>query len=115
MSRLSVLALSSLAVFLLFPAQVNAGSNTKPRLWQEGELISRKTVPADRHTPRNRYLYRVKGLDVRYRVVLDEPVNLDLHVPMRFSVGRKHLFIEDAAGQVSKATILERARYSSRR
>lgn len=115
MSRVSVLALSSLVLFLLLPARANAGSSTRARLWQEGELVSRKTLPADRHTLRNRYLYRVKGPNVQYRVVLEEPVNLDLHVPMRFSVTRKHLFIEDAASQVCKGTILERVRYSSRR
>src|SRR5262249_20793265 len=82
-------------------------SAPKARFWQDGEITSRKTVPAVQRTPRNQYLYRVRGAGVRYLVVLDQPLPLDLHVPMKFSLGRKHLFIQHADGREWKATILE--------
>ena len=82
-------------------------SAPKARLWQDGEITSRKTVPSGKRIPRSQYLYRVRGAGVRYLVVLDQPLPLDLHVPMKFSLGRKYLFIQDAAGREWKATILE--------
>jgi len=85
------------------------------RLWQDGEILSRKTVPIGRTFLKNRYVYRVRGSDCRYIVVAKTPLQLDLYVPMRFSAGRNHIFIQDADGQERKAQILQKATLSHRR
>jgi hypothetical protein len=93
-------------VFLsLTPASLQ--SAPKARVWQDGEITSRKTVPAVQRTPRSQYLYRIRGAGVRYLVVLDQLLPLELHVPIKFSLGRRHLFIQDAGGREWKATVLE--------
>jgi hypothetical protein len=71
-------------------------------------LVSRRTVPAGRNTFQNQFIYRVRGGTARYVVVSDEPLKLDLHVPMRFAVIRKHLVIQDADGTEHKAAILQK-------
>jgi hypothetical protein len=92
-------------LFSLTPVSLKSGP--KARFWHDGEITSGKTVPTGQHNARSRYLYRVRGAGVRYLVVSDQPIPLDLHAPMKFSLGRKHLFIQDAAGRESKARILE--------
>jgi hypothetical protein len=83
-----------------------AGATSIGPVWQEGELVSRKTVPVGHDIFRNRFIYRVQGGSVRYVVASDEPLNLDLHVPMRFAVGRRHLVIRDLEGHEHKTDLL---------
>ena len=75
-------------------------------VWQEGELVSRRTVPAGRDNFQNRFVYRVQGGGVRYVVISDEPLKLSLHVPMRFTVTRGHLIIRDQDGSERKTAIV---------
>jgi hypothetical protein len=41
-------------------------------------------------------------------VVSDVPLKLDLHVPMRFAVTRRHVVIQDVDGSEHKAAILRK-------
>jgi hypothetical protein len=95
-------------VFILL-APLAALAGTPSRLWQDGELLSRKTVPAGRTFLRNQYVYRLRGSNCRYLVVSDTALQLDLFVPMKFSIGRRHIFIQDADGQERPAHILQKA------
>jgi hypothetical protein len=97
---------------LLVPASLDAA--VVPRSWQDGEILSRKTVSTGRTYLRKQYVYRVKAFNRSYLVVSDTALHLDLYVPMRFSAGRRHLFIQDGDGQECKAAILQVARYRAR-
>jgi hypothetical protein len=93
---------------LLGLTQWTARATSHDRVWQEGVLVSRRTVPAGRNTSQNQFVYRVRGGTARYVVVSDEPLKLDLHVPMRFAVTRRHLVIQDVDGSEHKAAILQK-------
>jgi len=97
---------------LLIPASLDAA--VVPRRWQDGEILSRKTVSTGRTYLHKQYVYRVKAFNRSYLVVSNTPLHLDLYVPMRFSADRRHLFIQDADGQECKAAILQVARYRLR-
>lgn len=92
-----------IAIATLAPAAWSA----KDRLWQEGELVSKRTVPADRRDLQNRYIYRIRAGTARYLVALDQPLELDFLVPMRFSVGRRHMLIQDTDGAERRAILLQ--------
>jgi hypothetical protein len=92
-----------IAIASLAPAALCA----KERLWQEGELVSKRTVPADRRDVRNRYIYRIRAGTARYLVALEQPLALDFLVPMRFSLGRHHVLIQDADGAEKRAILVQ--------
>jgi hypothetical protein len=94
-------------LLLLAPWKVLAGP--VGRSWQDGELLSRKTVPMGRTFVRNQYVYRVRGFNCRYVVVSKTPFALDLYQPMKFSIDRKHIVIQDADGRELQAHILRKA------
>jgi hypothetical protein len=102
-----------IAFVLLVPLQGLTG--TPNRLWQDGEILSRKTVPVGRTFLRNRFVYRVRGLNCWYLVVSDTPLQLDLLVPMKFSTDRRQIFIRDADGKERKAHILQKTTTARRR
>ena len=106
------LAVAGILLALLVPASLDAA--VVPRRWQEGEILSRKTVSTGRTYVHKQYVYRVKALNRSYLVVSDTALQLDLFVPMRFSADRRHLFIQDADGQECKAAILQVAHYRAR-
>ena len=83
------------------------------QVWQQGELVSRKTVPVGHDIFQTQFLYRVQAGTARYEVVSDEPLKLDLHVPMRFTVTRKHLVIQDLDGREHRTAILRRLKNTS--
>ena len=103
----------SIALLLLAPLEVPAG--TPIRLWLDGELLSRKTVPVGRTFVKNEYVYRVRGFNCTYLVVAEQPLQMDLYVPMKFSAVRKQLFMQDAEGKEYKARILQKDIVSSHR
>jgi hypothetical protein len=84
------------------------------RSWQDGELLSRRTVPMGRTFLKNRYVYRVRGLNREYLVESQTPLQLDLYVPMKFSPDRRQILIQDADGNERKVRILQRASVSLR-
>jgi hypothetical protein len=102
-----------IAFLLLVPFAVLAGAPS--RTWQDGELLSRKTVPLGRTFLRNRYVYRVRGLNREYVVVSETPLNSDLYVPIKFSPDHRQILIQDADGREHKVHILQRAAVSLRR
>jgi hypothetical protein len=57
----------------------------------------------------------VQAATARYVVVSNEPLKLDLHVPMRFTLTRRHLVIQDLDGSERKAAILRKLKNTSRR
>jgi hypothetical protein len=100
-------------VFLLLAPLARAG--TEGRFWQDGELLSRKTVPVGRTFLRKQYVYRVRGFNCRYLVVSKTPLQLDLYEPMKFAAVRRHIFIQDADGQEREAQILQKATHPRHR
>ena len=84
------------------------------RSWQSGELLSRKTVPMGRTFVKNRYVYRVRGLNREYLVESEAPLQLDLYVPMKFFPDHRQILIQDADGNERKVHILQRASVSLR-
>jgi hypothetical protein len=108
----SRLPIAAILFALLVPASL--GAAPVARQWQEGEILSRRTVATGRDYVHKQYVYRVKGFNRSYLVVSNTPLLLDLYVPMRFSANRKHLFIQDADGQECKVGILKVAPYRPR-
>ena len=99
-------------ILILTSAAVLAGA--PGRSWQSGELLSRKTVPMGRTFVKNRYVYRVRGLNREYLVESEEPLQLDLYVPMKFFPDHRQILIQDADGNERKVHILQRASVSLR-
>jgi len=97
-----------IGVALLGLTQWTARATPHVRVWQDGVLVSRRTVPVGRNTFQNQFIYRVRGGTARYVVVSDQPLKLDLHVPMRFAVTRRHLVIQDVDGSEHKTAILQK-------
>ena len=64
---------------------------------------------------RNRYVYRVRGLNREYLVVSKIPLQVDLYVPIKFSPDRRQIVIQDAEGNEHKVQILQREAVSLRR
>ena len=104
----------ALGLVFLTLAPVMALSGAPGRSWQEGELLSRKTVPMGRTFLRNRYIYRVRGPNREYLVESGVPLQLGLYVPMRFSPDHRQILIQDADGHEYKVRILQRAAVSLR-
>jgi hypothetical protein len=102
-----------IGIALLGLAPWTARATSHDRVWQDGELVSRRTVPVGRNTFENQFVYRVQGGTARYVVVSDEPLKLDLHVPMRFTVTRRHLVIQDLDGSERKTAILRKLENTS--
>jgi hypothetical protein len=97
-----------IGIALLGLTKWTAGATSHDRVWLDGVLVSRRSVPAGRHALQRQFVYRVRGGTVRYVVVSDVPLKLDLHVPMRFQVSRRHLVIQDVDGREHKTAILQK-------
>jgi hypothetical protein len=104
----------ALGVGILLLASARGLSAAPGPSWQDGELLSRKTVPLGRTFLKKRYVYRVRGLNREYLVESDTPLQLDLYVPMKFSPDRRQIVIQDADGNQRKVRILQRASLSIR-
>ena len=102
-----------IGVALLGLTQWTASAISNGRVWQDGELVSRRTIPVGHDIFQKQFVYRVQGGTARYVVVSDEPLKLDLHVPMRFAATRRHLVIQDLDGSQHKTAILKKFRNSS--
>jgi len=98
--------LMGIALLALTPSTASAAAHE--RIWQEGELVSRRTIPVGHDIFQKQFVYRVQGGTARYMVVSQEPLKLDLHVPMRFAVTRRHLVIQDVDGSEHKTTLLQK-------
>ena len=96
----------TLAFFFIASLAALAGSPT--RLWQDGELLSRKTVPVGRTFLKNQYVYRVRSFHCEYLVVANTPLQLDLYTPMKFSAVHNEIFIQDSDGAERKVHILQK-------
>ena len=95
-------------VALLALTQSTASAISNGQVWQEGELVSRRTIPVGHDIFQKQFVYRVQGGTARYVVVSIEPLKLDLHVPMRFTATRRHLVIQDLDGSEHKTSILKK-------
>jgi hypothetical protein len=103
-----------LLLLLPFSGKMAAASDMPNRHWQEGEILSRKTVPTGRRT-RTRYVYRIKSGLVRYTARSDEPLSMAAYTPLKFSVAHGHLFVQDAEGLEWEASVLKKWEPSMRR
>ncbi len=106
MSRLTTVLLLFLA--LLFPALLTAGSDSTKHRWEEGEILSRKTIPSGRGGIQYEYVYRLRGGDAHYVVVAKEPLKVGLRAPVKFAPLRRHVLIQDSDGRERKVSMLER-------
>ena len=104
-----------IGVALLGLTQSAARATSNGQVWQQGELVSRRTVPVGHDAFQKQFVYRVQAGTARYVVVSNEPLKLDLHVPMRFTLTRRHLVIQDLDGSERKAAILRKLKNTSRR
>ena len=102
-----------IGIALLGLSKWTAGATSNDRVWLDGVLVSRRSVPPGRHAPQRQFVYRVRGGTVRYVVVSDVPLKLDLHVPMRFTLTRRHLVIQDLDGSERKTAILRKLKNAS--
>ena len=102
-----------IGVALLGLTQPAAGATANGQVWQQGELVSRRTVPVGHDAFQKQFVYRVRGGTARYVVVSNEPLKLDLHVPMRFTLTRKHLVIQDLDGSERKTAIRRKLKNTS--
>ena len=105
------IALGAIFVLLMSAKALSAAPS---RNWQDGELLSRRTVPMGRTFLKNRYVYRVRGLNREYLVESDTPLQLDLYVPMKFWRDHRQILIQDSDGNERKVRILQRASVSLR-
>jgi len=105
----------ALGAVLMLLVSAKALSAAPARSWQDGELLSRRTVAVGRSFLKNHYIYRVRGLNREYVVESDTPLQLNLYVPMKFSADRRQILIQDADGNERKVRILQRASVSLRR
>ena len=96
-----------IGVALLGLTQWTARATSIGQVWQEGELVSRRTVPVGHDIFQKQFVYRVQGGTARYVVVSVEPLKLDLHVPMRFTVHKRHLVIQDLDGSEHRTAIVK--------
>lgn len=101
------IALALLIPFFL-PAPAVA-SGTRTQHWQEGEILSRKTVGPSRHHAQPRYIYRIKADGMQYVARFDRPLSVPPYEPLKFSVARRHLFVRDADGSELKASLLHKS------
>jgi hypothetical protein len=104
----------ALGVAFLLLVSVKGLSAATTRSWQDGELLSRRTVPMGRTFLKKRYVYRVRGLNREYVVESQTPLQLDLYVPIKFSADRTHIVIQDSEGHQYQVHILQRAAVSLR-
>src|SRR5258708_29502708 len=75
--RMSMPRLAAIWIVFLGLTPLALESKTKTRIWQDGEVTSRKTIrTAGRLKPE--YLYGVRSDGVRYLVVLDQPLSVNL-------------------------------------
>jgi hypothetical protein len=93
----------------LLPATLPASAGTQGPHWQEGEILSRKTINPGRHNTQTRYVYRIKSGGKQYTVRFDRPLSVGLMEPLKFTVSRKHLVVQDADGSQLKASILKKS------
>jgi len=91
-------------IVLLLP--LLCASATAQRVWQEGEIVSRKTVAVGHRNQRTGYVYRIKAGGQQYVARLEQPLSLGVYAPVKFSVERKHLLVRDADGSEQKASLL---------
>lgn len=97
-----------LLLLLAFSPRVITATEADNRHWQEGEILSRKTIPPRHHHSRTHYLYRIKNGSVQYTARSDERLSFAPYTPLRFSVVHKHLFVQDEDGFEWKASILKK-------
>ena len=98
----------ALTLAFFFTASLVALAGSPTRLWQDGELLSRKTVPIGRTFLKNQYVYRVRSFHCEYLVVANTPLQLDLYTPMKFSAAHNEIFIQDSDGAERKVHILQK-------
>ena len=117
MARLKAIVVL-LVIPLLFagaPGPVAADSGSNSQVWQDGELVSRKTIFPRPHHPRTTYVYRIKSGAVHYVARFDRPLSLRLYAPLKFSIDRGHLYVKDADGTELKASNVRRSEPAIRR
>ena len=110
MSRFALVAL-----LLIAPTISPLAAGTNGLHWQEGEIVSRRTIAPGRHNNHKRYIYRIKGSGMQYTARFDQPLSVRPYSPLSFAVSRKHMLVHDADGSEQKADILKKSEPSIRR
>lgn len=92
-----------------------AASGLDGQHWQDGEILSRRTIGPGHHHPHARYVYRIKSGGMQYVARFDQPLSLSQYAPLKIAVERRHLLVQDADGSEFKASILKRSEPAMRR
>ena len=98
-----------IVLLAVLPASLSAGSGTPSPRWQEGEILSRKTILPSHHHTQTRYVYCIRSGGVEYTARFDRPLAMRTYAPVKLSVRRKHILVQDADGSQQKASILMRS------
>ena len=98
-----------ITLVLLIPLLLPVASAAGNQRWQEGEILSRKTIAPGRHHSQPRYVYRIKADGMQYVARFDRPLSVPPYEPLKFSVARRHLFVQDADGSELKAPLLRKS------
>lgn len=104
----------TLLLLLPFPGCL-AASGPGSQHWQDGEILSRRTIGPRHHHPHTRYVYRIRSGGMQYVARFDQPLSLSQYAPLKIAVEHKHLLVQDADGSELKASILKRSEPAMRR
>ena len=106
-----------IALLLLGPVLPTALPAAAPHglRWQEGEILSRRTIVPGHHKNQTRYVYRIRGGGRQYTARFDQPLSVAPYSPLTFAVSGGHLVVQDADGSELKASILKKSDPSLRR
>lgn len=106
----------ALTVLLLLPLPgFLAASGRGGQHWQDGEILSRRTIGPSHHHSHTHYVYRIKSGGMQYVARFDQPLSMSQYAPLKFTVERRHLLVQDADGSERKASILKRSEVALRR
>jgi hypothetical protein len=100
-----------IALLLLVPVLSSTLPAAAPHglRWQEGEILSRKTIAPSHHNNHTRYVYRIRGGGMQYTARFDRPLSVAPYSPLTFAVSGGHLVVQDADGSELKAPILKKS------
>ena len=104
-----MLRLIAIMLLALLPASPSAGSGTPSPRWQEGEILSRRTILPSHHHTQTRYVYCIRSGGIEYTARFDRPLAMRVYAPVKLSVSRRHILVQDADGSAQKASILVRS------
>jgi hypothetical protein len=94
-----------LATLTLFTLE----AGPKAMVWQSGQIVSMKEEGLDGDGKWTSYVYRLRGKDRTYAVVISTPLKAYIHSSVKFALDKDVLYIQDQDGKLRKACIIEQS------